>query len=93
MIKFFADMNITSLIGLVAGMLTAISMLPQVIKTYKEKKAEDVSLLMLIVLISGITLWIYYGIARDDLPIILANSISLAINIIMIILRFKYREK
>jgi MtN3 and saliva related transmembrane protein len=86
-------MNWTQIIGLGAGFLTALSLLPQVIKTFKEKKAEDVSLLTLFVLQAGIVLWIVYGIKRDDFPIILTNSISLLVNIIMVILRIKYKKK
>ncbi len=90
--KFFADIDTITIIGFVAGMLTAVSMLPQVIKTFKEKKAEDVSILMLVVLLSGVGLWIYYGVQKKDVPIIISNSISLSINLIMIFLRFKYRK-
>ena len=90
--KFFADIDTITIIGFVAGMLTAVSMLPQVIKTFKEKKAEDVSILMLVVLLTGVGLWIYYGVQKNDVPIIISNSISLTINLIMIFLRFKYRK-
>lgn len=86
-------MDFISIIGFVAGALTAISMLPQVIKTINEKKADDVSVMMLVVLLSGVSLWIYYGVARKDFPIVISNSISLSINVLMIILRFKYRKK
>ena len=67
-------------------------MLPQVIKAFKEKKVEDVSLLMLIVLFSGVGLWIVYGIMRKDLPIIATNAFSLLVNATMIVLRIKYKK-
>ena len=86
------DMNWTQTIGLAAGVLTASSLIPQVIKTLKEKKAEDVSLVMLIILMSGIILWIVYGVKREDLPIIATNSFSLLVNITMVILRIKYHR-
>jgi MtN3 and saliva related transmembrane protein len=86
-------MNWTQIIGLVAGICTACSLLPQVIKTLKEKKAEDVSLIMLLVLQAGQILWIVYGFKRDDLPIIATNCFSLLVNIVMVILRLKYRDK
>ena len=85
-------MNWTQIIGLAAGILTASSLLPQVIKTLREKKAEDVSLIMLFVLQAGLVLWIVYGIKREDLPIIATNSFSLLVNIVMVILRIKYRK-
>ena len=86
------SMNWTQIIGLAAGVLTASSLIPQVVKTWKEKKAEDVSLLMLVILLTGIVLWIVYGIKREDLPIIATNSVSLLINSIMIVLRIKFRK-
>ena len=86
-------MNWTQLIGLAAGILTASSLLPQVVKTLKEKKADDVSLLMLLVLQAGLVLWIVYGFKREDIPIIATNCFSLLVNIFMVVLRIKYKKK
>lgn len=86
-------MDTTQLVGIIAGIFTASSLLPQVIKTLKEKKAEEVSIVMLLVLQAGIILWIVYGIMRKDFPIIITNSFSLLINIAMVILRIKYRKR
>ena len=86
-------MNGTEIIGIIAGILTATSLLPQIIKIAKEKKAEDVSIAMLLVLMCGVGLWIYYGFKRDDLPIIATNILSIVLNIITLILRMKYRQR
>ena len=80
-------------IGIGSGILTSISMLPQIIKTFKEKKAGDISLVMILVLLTGVGGWIYYGILRDDLPIIVTNSLSFILNLLMLILHWKYEEK
>ena len=85
-------MNWTQVIGLAAGVCTATSLVPQVVKTIKEKKAEDVSLGMLIVLATGIILWIVYGVKKNDLPIIATNSFSLLVNILMVVLGIKYKK-
>jgi MtN3 and saliva related transmembrane protein len=85
--------NIILIIGVAAGVLTAVSMLPQVFKTIKTKKAEHVSPLMLIILICGVSLWVVYGILKNDLPIIFTNSFSVLVNICMLFLRWKYRNK
>ena len=85
-------MDWTPIIGLAAGICTATSLLPQVIKTIKEKKAMEVSLLMLFILAAGISLWIVYGIKKNDLPIIVTNSFSLLVNITMVVLRIKYKR-
>lgn len=86
-------MTVTEIIGLAAGVLTASSLIPQVIKTLKEKKAEDVSLMMLFVLQAGLILWIIYGVKREDFPIIITNCFSLLVNITMVILGIRYKKK
>ncbi|MCW3073677.1 MAG: hypothetical protein JWP69_746 [Flaviaesturariibacter sp.] len=83
----------TQILGLAAGICTASSLLPQVIKTLKEKKADEVSLVMLFVLLTGVSLWIVYGIKKDDLPIIATNCFSLLVNLVMISLRIKYKNR
>ncbi|HVF96781.1 MAG TPA: SemiSWEET transporter [Flavisolibacter sp.] len=86
-------MNWTQIIGIFAGICTSSSLLPQLIKTIKEKKAEEISMLMLILLITGVATWIVYGIIRNDLPIIITNGFSLLLNGIMIFLRIKYSRR
>jgi MtN3 and saliva related transmembrane protein len=86
-------MDKTQWIGIIAGVFTATSMLPQLIKVIKEKKAEDISLLMLIVLLTGISLWVVYGIMKKDMPIIATNAFSLLVNVLMIFFRIKYKDR
>jgi len=85
--------NLPVMIGIAAGVLTGASMMPQVIKTIKTKKAEHVSALMLIILIGGVILWIIYGLLKKDIPIISTNSFSLLVNLAMLFLRWKYGDK
>ena len=85
-------MDWTKVIGLAAGILTASSLLPQVVKTIREKKADDISIWMLFVLQAGLILWIVYGIRREDFPIIFTNCFSLLVNITMVELRIKYKK-
>jgi MtN3 and saliva related transmembrane protein len=82
----------TQTIGIVAGIFTATSLLPQLIKILKEKKAEDISIPMLLILLTGLSLWVWYGFIKDDLPIIITNIYSLALNVGVIILKFKYKK-
>lgn len=86
-------MDWTQVIGIVAGICTSTSLIPQVVKTVKEKKAEDVSLGMLLVLGAGIILWIVYGMKKNDIPIIATNAFSLLVNITMIVLGIKYKKE
>ena len=77
-------------IGIVAGILTSVSMLPQLIKILKEKDAQNVSIVMIIVLISGLSVWIVYGVMREDWPLIVTNSFSVLVNTLILIFRIKY---
>lgn len=80
-------------VGIAAGVCTSISLLPQLIKLRKHKKAEDISLFYLVILFIGLSLWVWYGILREDLPIIVTNGFSLVINGMVIILGVRYKRR
>lgn len=82
-----------TVIGIIAGVLTSASMLPQFIKVLRKKDVENLSPLMLVVLISGVALWTYYGFLKDELPIILSNGFSVLINSGLLICYFVFRKK
>lgn len=86
-------MDFIQLLGLAAGICTSSSVIPQLIKTIKEKKASDISWFMFIILIVGNAMWVYYGISRKDIPIISTNIFSLILNIAMLFCKWKYRKK
>lgn len=86
-------MNQVLIIGIAASVLTAISLLPQLIKIWKDKKAEDVSIGMLLVLFAGLCLWVWYGIKISDPIIIAANGFSILINICVLGLTLFYKNK
>ena len=86
-------MDLTTGIGIGASIFTATSLLPQLIKLLKEKKAEDISLGMLAILFIGLALWIYYGCLKKDWIIIISNSFSMAINLITAGVSIKYKNK
>ena len=81
----------TEIVGLAAGICTSISLLPQLFKLLKHKKADDISLFYLIILFIGLGLWIWYGFLREDIPIIATNGFSLVINGIVIVLGIRYK--
>ena len=84
-------MDFITILGLAAATITTISFLPQMFKTWRTKSAKDVSLVTLITFISGVFLWLIYGIYLQSLPIILANAITLIFNLIILWLKIKYR--
>lgn len=84
------DVNI---LGIVAGFLTSIAMIPQLIKVIKEKNVEDLSWMMILVLICGLTLWVWYGIIQNELPIILSNAFAVLVNVTLFICYLMFRKK
>ena len=86
-------MNTVQVIGIIAGVCTSISLLPQLIKTIKEKKDGDISYFMLGILLIGIGLWIWYGLLKKDYPIIVTNAISFVLNSLIILFNLYYRKK
>lgn len=82
-----------TIIGTIAGILTSVSMIPQLIKVLKEKDVENLSWGMIAVLLTGVSLWVVYGIMKDELPIILSNGFSVLVNTILLIYYFKYKNK
>jgi MtN3 and saliva related transmembrane protein len=86
MFYYFMDKQI---IGLVAGVLTAASLVPQFIKSIREKKV-DVSPLMFILLTGGNGLWVWYGIELQALPIIITNAFAVCMDLAMLFMRIKF---
>lgn len=86
-------MTFIDILGFVAGIFTTIAVLPQIIKSMKTKEVKDVSPIMFGVLMLGVGLWVVYGVLKDDLPIMVTNGISFALNTTMLILMILYRKK
>ncbi|HLO88070.1 MAG TPA: SemiSWEET transporter [Nostocaceae cyanobacterium] len=84
-------MNFLNILGLFAATLTTIAFLPQMLKIWRSQSANDVSFTMLITFITGLVLWLIYGMVLGALPIIIANSVTLCFNLIILWLKIKYR--
>jgi MtN3 and saliva related transmembrane protein len=81
------------IIGIAAGILTATSLIPQAIKSIKEKTASDVSIFIFIILLGGNGLWTWYGLLLKDMPIIFTNAFAVCMDILMLVLKIKYGNK
>lgn len=79
-------------IGIMAGIFTVISMIPQLVKILKEKKAEQVSVPMIVILLAGLAMWIWYGIVRKDIPLVMTNGFSFLLNSALILFSLKYKK-
>lgn len=83
-------MDFINIIGFLAAAGTTIAFVPQVIHSVKTKSTKDISLAMYSLFCIGISLWIIYGIYLNSYPIILANSITLILAIIVLFTKFRY---
>ena len=84
-------MNIDTF-GYLAAILTTAAFLPQLIKTLKTKKADDVSLITLIMFIIGVLCWIIYGYKISSKPILIANLITLILNLLILISKLYFSK-
>jgi MtN3 and saliva related transmembrane protein len=84
-------MNI-EIFGYIAAVLTTAAFLPQLIKTLKTKKADDVSLVTLIMFIIGVLCWIIYGYKISSIPILVANLITLILNLLILISKIYFSK-
>lgn len=80
-------------IGFAAAALSTLSFLPQVIRSLRTRRMEDINLLFLVMLIAGLLLWTVYGFMLGELPLIAANVITLALNLVLLGLKLRYNGK
>ncbi|MFI5181029.1 MAG: SemiSWEET transporter [Thermoanaerobaculia bacterium] len=76
-------MTTTNLLGYAAGSLTTLAFVPQVLRTWKTRSARDLSWGMLLIFILGVILWLAYGLAVGSWPIIVCNSLTLGLNLVI----------
>jgi MtN3 and saliva related transmembrane protein len=74
-------------LGYLAGTITTISFLPQVLRSWRTRSTGDLSMSWLIAFISGVSLWLVYGIMLREPPIVAANAVTLALSLTLLWLR------
>jgi MtN3 and saliva related transmembrane protein len=81
---------LAGLIGLAAAFCTTVAYLPQVIRTWRTRATKDLSLPTFLILTAGIFLWLVYGVAIGDLPLILANGTTLVLSGTILFFKLRY---
>ncbi len=76
--------------GFLAGALTTVAFVPQVLKILKTRSARDISLGMYTVFTSGVALWLVYGIALGSMPIVIANVLTLVLALAVLLMKLRY---
>lgn len=81
------------IIGTLAGTLTTLAFIPQVVRIWRTRHAEDISTSMFVIFIIGVGLWLFYGLRLHARPIIIANTITLALSLTILVLKFYFRHQ
>jgi MtN3 and saliva related transmembrane protein len=87
--------SLTSLslqIGLIAGTLTTLSFVPQVIKSWRRRSVADLSSTMLLSFSAGVSLWIVYGVLTGAIPVIISNAVTLALALALVGMKWAFRD-
>ena len=83
-------MDNIEILGLLAGTITSITFIPQVIHVYKTKSAKDMSLTMLLLLLLGVSMWLGYGVIVKSIAIIYTNSMVFFMACLLLFFKYKY---
>jgi MtN3 and saliva related transmembrane protein len=83
-------MTITTVIGLVAAFCTTVAFVPQVVRTWKSRSTEDISLGMFGFYSTGIFAWLVYGLMIGDVPLIASNGVTFVLSLIMLGFKLRY---
>lgn len=83
-------MPFVDIIGYLAGFFILISIVPQIVKSWKTKSTKDISLLRYLIYVLGVVLWLVYGIILINGPMIAINSINLILASTIVYLKLKY---
>ena len=83
--------SVINLIGFAAATLTTVSFLPQLVKTWRTRSSGDLSLAMLLVFVTGLALWLVFGLATHAAPVVVANAATLVLVGCQLALTLRYR--
>ena len=82
----------TTLLGLAAAALTTAAFVPQVVKTWRRGRSDDLSLGMYGLMTTGVVLWLAYGLLLRDLPLIAANGVTLGLVLSVLVQALRHRR-
>lgn len=84
------EMAFVTLVGMIAGVLTTVAFVPQVLRTWRTRSTADISLVMFLVYVMGIVLWLIYGLMLKDIPLITSNAVTLLFSGTILGLKLKH---
>ena len=88
-----APMVLPDWIGYAAAFCTTTAYVPQVLRVWRTRSTRDISLRMFLVLVTGLSLWLTYGITKGEPPIVIANSVTLTLAGTILFFKLRYRDQ
>jgi MtN3 and saliva related transmembrane protein len=85
-------MELVDFVGYIAATLTTAAFLPQVLKVWRSKSTNDLALPMLLSFILGVGMWLVYGLLVKSTPVIIANAVTLVLNLVILHFKLKYKS-
>ncbi|MCC6288692.1 MAG: hypothetical protein IT249_12495 [Chitinophagaceae bacterium] len=79
-------------VGLFGAALSSVTVVPQVIKAWQTKSVGDLSIWMVFILIGNVSTWLFYGIVKHDIAIIVANAIILFLSLLMLYFKLSFKK-
>ncbi len=79
-------------VGLFGAFLSAITFVPQVYKAWQSKSTGDLSIWMILILLFNVSTWLFYGIVKDDVAIMIANGIILALSLLLLYFKLTFKS-
>jgi MtN3 and saliva related transmembrane protein len=80
-------------LGYAAAFCTTTAYVPQVLRVWRTRSVRDISLRMFLVLVTGLGLWLTYGITKGEPPIVIANSVTLTLAGTILVFKLRYRDR
>ncbi len=84
-------MDTGNLLGAIAGTLTTIAFVPQVVKTWRTRSTHDISLGMFALFSTGLVLWLVYGAMIGSTPIVVTNLVTLVLALTILFFKLRYK--
>ena len=86
-------MEVESIVGYAAAVLTTVSFVPQAWSTFRTRNVSGISLSMYSLFTLGVATWLLYGAMRQDLPVVVANGVTLALAATVLAMKLRYRNR
>lgn len=83
------DLSWADLVGSAAGTLTTIAFIPQVVKAWRTRSVEDLSLWMLLAFTTGVALWTLYGVVTHAMPLIVTNGVTFFLALALLVMKLQ----